>query len=255
MIDEMVKVERRRVVVKIGSSLLTNNGTGINKELINSVCDQAHALICKGHQIALVSSGAVASDVNLHRSKGLRAAVGQPKLFERYRYCFYGYGFEAAQFLVNDLLLRHGHDNNYTRDLIIEAINEGVIPIINGHDTANDFELKMLERCADNDVLARLIAVLIDATDLIIAIDEDGLLDGDKNIIHEASLSKKDYYLGLANGGNAVGHGSDGMRTKLQNLFNAITHDIRAIMAPGKAKNFILRAFEGEKNFGTLFTK
>jgi len=247
-------VQNRRIIIKLGSNILTNGGEEINKHLIGRLCDQVSDLSIYNNQVAIVSSGAVASDPKTHRSRGLRAAVGQPNIFDQYRRNLNGHGLEVAQFLINDLQVQEGK-SEYTKNLLLEALSERVVPIINGHDTADDHATKMLSISADNDTLACVVAKLINATDIVIVIDKAGLLDLLGVVVHEANLGLVTELMMMARGGSTHGHGDNGMSVKLKNMFEATRYGIRAIMVPGNEEHFILRALSDEKNFGTLFTK
>lgn len=240
------------IVIKCGSALLTNRQGKINKERISEICRQVAQLSRLGHRVAIVSSGAVASDKNHKRSKNLRAAIGQGKIFSTYANYLATYGLEAAQLLLTDEQLLGGN-TDITKSVILEAFQENVICIINANDVIDSAEINALEHCSDNDKLMELVCYLIEADVAIIAFAEAGVLDANRRVIHEIRPSDFQAALLLAKGGSALGHGKDGMQTKIMALNNLAASGTRATLAPGRVENFILRAFAGETNFGTKF--
>jgi glutamate 5-kinase len=241
-----------RIGIKLGSSLLTNNQGEINKALISKICFQVAKILKDGHEIFIVSSGAVASDPKKYRSKNLRSAIGQIKIIRYYSKIFASHKIETAQFLLTDRELLN--NNAVTKKTLLEAFCEKVVPIINGNDTVDNEELRALEICADNDKLFYLTCLLVKADVAIIGFSQKGLLDNDKKIVHQVRTTEIKKILGYAKKGSALGHGNDGMKTKIEILNKIAKKGIRAILAPGKEKDFILRALANEKNFGTIFT-
>ncbi|MDY0007755.1 MAG: glutamate 5-kinase, partial [Spongiibacteraceae bacterium] len=172
--------EARRWVVKIGSALVTNDGKGLNIEGIQAWVQQLVALRERGHEVVLVSSGAVAEGMTrlgwrqrpreLHRLQAA-AAVGQMGLVQAYESQFLRYGLQTAQVLL-------GHDDVSARDRYLNArgtlktlIELGVVPVVNENDTVVTDEI----RFGDNDTLAALVANLIDAHLLVILTDQTGM--------------------------------------------------------------------------------
>ncbi|MDO9231725.1 MAG: hypothetical protein Q7U36_04615 [bacterium] len=241
-----------RIGIKLGSSLLTSNQGEINKALISKICFQVAELLKNNHEIFIVSSGAVASDPKKYRSKNLRSAIGQIKIIDYYSKNFKSHGLETAQFLLTDRELIS--NNRVTKKTLIEAFQEKVIPIINGNDAVDSEELKALEICADNDKLFFLTCSLVKADVAIIGFSQKGLLDNNGKIIHRVKINEIKKILSYAKKGSALGHGDDGMKTKIEILNKIAKKGIRAILVPGKEKDFILRALANEKNFGTVFT-
>lgn len=240
-----------RIGIKLGSSLLTNSRGKINETLISKICLQISELSQSGHEVFLVSSGAVASDPKRHRSKNLRSAVGQVKLIQYYSKIFEIYNLEISQFLLTDRELLT--NNLITRKTLLESFSEKVIPIINGNDVVDNEELKALEICADNDKLFYLTCLLVKADMAIIGFSKKGLLDNNTKIIHKVKTSEINKVLSYAKKGSLLGHGRNGMKTKIEILGKLADKGICAILAPGKEKDFILRSVAGEKNFGTKF--
>lgn len=247
-----MKTKQQVIVIKLGSALLTNGKGKINRGHIAKVCRQVAYLMRLGHRVLIVTSGAIASDQHCHRLKNLRAAVGQVKIMNIYARCFAAYKLEVAQLLLTDKYLI-GHGTGITKEVISEAFREKVVCIVNANDVIDSKEIRALEHCADNDVLASCVCRMIGADLAIVALTEDGVWDNDHNIIHEVRQADLTRVMAFAKGGNGLGHGENGMLTKIK-TFGALAADgIASILASGKKRNFILRAYEGELSFGTKF--
>lgn len=249
-----MKTNQLVIVIKLGSALLTDGKGKINRECIAEVCRQVAYLMRLGHRVIVVTSGAIASDQHLNRSDNLRAAVGQRKLMEIYSQCFDAYRLEAAQLLLTDReLIGDKTSVTNTKKVISEAFGEKVVCIVNANDVIDSEEIRALKHCADNDVLASCVCRMIGADLAIVALTEDGVWDNDHNIIREIRQADLARVMAFAKGGNGLGHGENGMQTKIK-TFGALAADgIASILASGKKRNFILRAYEGELNFGTKF--
>lgn len=231
---------------------MTDGSGKINRECISEVCRQIAHLMRLGHHVAIVTSGAIASDEHKKRSSNLRAAVGQGKIFSTYATYLATYNIEAAQLLLTDEQLIEGR-TKVTKPLIQEAFSEGVVCIINANDVIDSTESDALKYCADNDKLTELVCLMISADLAIIAFNEDGIWDDKKQIIHEVKPSDIKKIKTFASGGNKLGHGDDGMLTKITTLGNLAASGIKSVLAPGRKENFILRAVAGEEKFGTKF--
>jgi glutamate 5-kinase len=247
-----MKTKKLTIAIKLGSALLTDGKGKIKQEFISEVCRQVAQLMRLGHRFLIVTSGAIASDEHQHRSKNLRAAIGQGKLISLYAQYFHTYGLQVAQLLLTDEQLTEGK-TAVTEAVIQEAFRENVVCVINANDVINDTEIEALKHCADNDVLTALVCRLIDADLAIIGLDENGVRDDQEKIIRQIRQKDLARVLTYAKGGNRLGHGENGMRTKIITFGHLATLGIKAILAPGNAKDFILRAAAGEKNFGTIF--
>ena len=192
----------KRVVVKIGSALLTNDGRGLYAEGLDTWVSQLAALRASGRELVLVSSGAVAEGMprlgwrerpdNLHKLQAA-AAVGQMGLVHAYETRFRAHGLQTAQILL-------GHDDISARDRYLNArstlltlLELGVVPVVNENDTVVTDEI----RFGDNDTLAALVANLIDADTLVILTDQRGLFEEDPRsnpnakLISEASVEDR----------------------------------------------------------------
>ncbi|MDA1370529.1 MAG: glutamate 5-kinase [Proteobacteria bacterium] len=249
----------KRWVVKVGSSLVTNNGLGLDKVAIAHWAEQLVVLQQKGVQLVLVSSGAVAEGVtrlnlkkrpNQVHMQQAAAAVGQMGLVQAYESCFMRHGVHAAQ-----ILLTHEDLSNRTRYLnarstLTTLLQMKVVPVVNENDTVATAELCF----GDNDTLAGLVANLINADVLVLLTDQEGLYSADprKNtdaeIIKEASANDAALFK-VAGKGTSLGRG--GMLTKLSAARLAARSGTDTIIANGKLDGVLLRIAEGEE-LGTL---
>lgn len=249
----MKKTKPSVIVIKLGSALLTDGKGKINREFISEVCRQVAHLMRLGHRVVIVTSGAIASDEHRQRSKNLRAAVGQVKIINIYTQYFDIYGLEVGQGLLTDEQLIGGK-TKVTKAVIAEAFREKVVCVINANDVIDSAEIRALAHCADNDVLMSCVCRMINADMAIIAFTKDGVLDDNRRVIHEVRPTDLARIMAFAKGGHKLGHGANGMLTKIKTLGELAAGGTTAILAPGRQENFIIRAFRGEAKFGTKFT-
>ena len=240
-------------VIKIGSSLLTKNGSGLALDLIESWVEQIVALHRAGIKVVIVSSGAVAegmSRLNMTvRPNSIQllqaaAAVGQMGLVQAYESQFQKYGLHTAQILLTheDLKSRERYIN--ARGTLNSLLMLDVIPVVNENDTVVTDEI----RFGDNDSLAALVANLIDAETLLLLTDQDGLFDSDPRsnpdarLITSSSADNADL-LAMAGEGGELGRG--GMITKLRAAKTAARSGANTIIANGMADNVIQQLQQG----------
>lgn len=249
----------KRWVVKLGSSLLTNDGCGLKTETLNQWAAQIMVLRQRGIDTVIVSSGAVAEGVSrlglksrpqsLHELQAT-AAVGQMGLIQAYEFCFQKYGVHTAQVLLthDDISNRRRYLN--ARSTLRTLVDMDVIPIINENDTVATDEI----RFGDNDTLAGLVANLIEADLLVILTDQDGLFDKDPRCHQGASLigearagdPELERYAGA---GGQLGRG--GMLTKLRAAATAAKSGATTIIASGLQRNVLVGLADGEEH-GTM---
>ncbi len=250
-----------RVVVKIGSSLLTKGGQGLDKSSIAAWVRQMVDLKRKDVDIVLVSSGSVAEGMSrlglkvrpktLHELQAA-AAVGQMGLVRVFDDNFQQHGLHAAQILLthDDLSDRQRYLN--ARSTLLTLLNLGVVPVINENDTVATEEI----RFGDNDTLAALVANLIEAELLIILTDQLGLFTADPSVHHDAELisqiSVNDNRLETMAGESRSGLGRGGMFTKVKAARLAARSGASTVIAAGAMNDAITRAFAGEE-VGTHF--
>ncbi|MCI5105536.1 MAG: glutamate 5-kinase [Pseudomonadales bacterium] len=249
----------RRWVVKVGSSLVTNNGLGLDRQAIAHWAHQLVALQQQGKQIVLVSSGAVAEGVSrlalkarpkqIHLQQAA-AAVGQMGLVQAYESCFMEHGVHAAQILLShaDLSDRTRYLN--ARSTLTTLLEMGVLPVVNENDTVATAELCF----GDNDTLAALVANLINADLMVVLTDQDGLFSADPRHNPDAKLVQDaaagDSSLdGMAGAGSSLGRG--GMQTKLSAAKLAARSGTDTVIANGRIDQVLSRLGQGEQ-VGTL---
>ncbi len=244
----------QRWVVKIGSALLTANGRGLWAEGLDNWVSQMVTLRAAGHELVLVSSGAVAEGMTrlgwtrrpeeIHRLQAA-AAVGQMGLIQAYESRFSKHGLHTAQILL-------GHDDISARDRYLNArgalqtlLELGVVPVVNENDTVVTDEIRL----GDNDTLAALVANLVDADVLVILTDQAGLFDKDPRHNTEARLIEHadadDAALdAMVSGAGALGRG--GMVTKLRAARLAARAGADTIIASGTQDCVLQRLLAGE---------
>ncbi len=244
-----------QIVIKIGSSLVTNQGKGLDIPRLSSIAKQIAFLKNEGKKVILVSSGAIAEGMQRlnwserpHELYKLQAAaaVGQMGLIQTYESCFQEYKLHTAQ-----LLLTHEDLSDRKRYLNIgstleELLALGVIPIINENDSVVTDEICF----GDNDMLAALVTNLIDADALVILTDQNGLYTADPRIDPKAkllnSVMAEDTMLEQMAGdaGSSIGRG--GMRTKIIAAKLATKGGASTIIASGHEENILIRLAQGE---------
>lgn len=245
---------KHRIVVKIGSALLTRDGQGLNSDGIHDWAAQIAQLRGRGLELVLVSSGAVAAGMQrLGRSKRphalhelqAMAAVGQMNLVQVYESAFQRHGLHTAQVLLthDDLTDRRRYLNS--RTTLRTLLGFGVIPVINENDTVATEEI----RFGDNDTLAALVANLIEADLLLILTDQRGLYERDPRQDPDAKLLAEGragdpQLLTMAGGSGVLGRG--GMRSKLLAAEKAARSGASTVIASGREANVIARVLDGE---------
>ncbi|WP_416138256.1 glutamate 5-kinase [Halomonas sp. HK25] len=252
-------VNARRVVVKIGSALLTNDGRGLDEAAIGGWVDQVAELHRRGIEVVLVSSGAVAAGMvrlgwqarpsAVHELQAA-AAVGQNGLTECYEGHFARHGLLTAQVLLthDDLSNRKRYLN--ARSALRTLVDLRVVPVINENDTVVTDEI----RFGDNDTLGALVANLLEADALVILTDQEGLFDADPRsnpearLIHEGRADDP-ALAAVAGGGGALGRG--GMTTKLRAAHLAARSGAFTAIASGRQSDVLTRLMAGER-LGTL---
>ena len=251
----------QRWVIKIGSSLLTNNGQGLDLAAIEAWVAQILVLRRHGIELVLVSSGAVAAGMerlgwstrptSLHQLQAA-ASVGQAALIQVYEDFLRRGNLHGSQVLLTheDLQDRQRYLN--ARATLRILLEMGVIPIINENDAIASAEI----RFGDNDTLAAMVANLLEADLLVILTDQAGLYDRDpRHDPHAGLLSEVqagDPELLRMAGGAGTTLGSGGMITKVRAASRAAQSGAATLIAPGSADNILLRIWSGE-DVGTYF--
>lgn len=252
---------RGRWVVKIGSSLLTNDGRGLDQQAISRWVEQLVALREAGIEVVLVSSGAVAEGMNRlgwkarpHEVFRLQAAaaVGQMGLVQTWEACFWKHGVHTAQVLLthDDLSNRKRYLN--ARSTLRTLIELGVVAVVNENDTVVTSEI----RFGDNDTLGALVANAVEADALILLTDQKGLFTADPRQDPNAQLiaearAEDEQIQAVAGDGGALGRG--GMITKVRAARLAARSGAVTVIASGREDEVLRRLFAGEA-LGTLLT-
>lgn len=245
----------RRLVVKVGSSLVTNEGQGIDTEAVTHWARQIAGLHSQGKQMVLVSSGAIAEGMarlgwprrpNAMHELQAAAAVGQMGLVQAYEVAFAQHGIRTAQILLTheDLADRHRYLN--ARSTLYTLLNLGVVPIVNENDTVVTDEIRL----GDNDTLAALVTNLIEAETLIILTDQPGLYSADPRKNPNAEFitvaQAGDPTLEAMAGGSGSAIGTGGMLTKVLAAKRAANSGGHTIIASGREPDVLLRLGQGE---------
>lgn len=261
-------LDARRIVVKVGSSLVTNEGRGLDEAAIGEWCRQL-ALLARGdaaqglqgeREVIMVSSGAIAEgmkrlgwarrpiEVNELQAA---AAVGQMGLAHMYETKLREQGLRSAQVLLTHADLSNRERYLNARSTLMTLLQHGVVPVINENDTVVNDEIKV----GDNDTLGALVANLVEADLLVILTDQKGLYDADPRqnpaaqFVHEARAGDPALELMAGGAGSAIGKG--GMLTKIVAASRAAGSGASTVIAWGRESDVLLRLAAGER-IGTL---
>lgn len=252
--------EAEKIVIKLGSSIVTNDGDGLDEKCLSSLIKQISILNSQNKKVILVSSGAIAAGLRKlgvkKRPKVLSelqsaAAVGQMDLVRIYEELFSDNNLISAQILLthSDLSDRKRYLN--ARSTIFNLIKNNVIPVINENDTVASEEI----RFGDNDSLAAMVANLIEADLLVLLTDQDGLFSSDPRDDNNAKLIRHGYVDDknlddLASGTKST-IGTGGMATKILAARRAALSGAHTIIASGKRNN-ILVDLSNDEDIGTF---
>ncbi len=242
-----------KVVVKIGSSSLTDEHGQLLDEAFRSLAGDIAVLRGQGHEVILVSSGAVAAGLGalqLHDRPSdvgalqALASVGQPALMREWVEAFADHNLCVGQVLMTAADFGHRKQYLHARETLARLGSYGVVPVVNENDTIASEEL----RFGDNDRIAALVANMTEATLLVLLTDTDGLFTADPRLDHEASLIEEvievDEALESLAGGAGTNRGSGGMATKLAAAKIAAWSGVRTVIARANA-NSLVGAVEG----------
>lgn len=252
--------QAKRLVVKVGSALVTRNGEGLAYDFISDCARQIASLHQSGRQVLLVSSGAIAAGMQRlgwqtrpHAMHDLQAAaaVGQMGLAQAYDTTFAKHGLKVAQVLLthDDLADRTRYLN--ARSTLQTLLELGVVPIINENDTVVTDEIKF----GDNDTLGALVANLVEADVLLILTDQKGLFSADPrvdpaaNLISEGRADDRSFEAMAGGAGSGISKG--GMITKVRAAQRAARSGAHTIIASGRESDSLIAAATGA-DIGTL---
>ncbi len=250
----------RRVVIKVGTSILTTNANRLDTSYMEELTEEISALRRDNRQVALVTSGAIAAGMKilgLDRRPGnlpalqAAAAVGQSNLMRTYERLFREQGFTVGQILLTaDIILEPERFQN-ARNTLHSLFSFGVIPIINENDAVAVEEMpsSRLRSFGDNDTLSALVAKLVDADLLIILSDVDGFIYRRKVVTEISAISP---LLMAAAKGSKSEKTKGGMTTKLEAARIVTQEGKPVIIANGRRKGTLTRILAGEET-GTIF--
>ena len=258
--DASILRDARRIVVKVGSSLVTNEGRGLDEAAIGEWCRQMSLLVRQGREVIMVSSGAIAEGMKrlgwTTRPSAISelqaaAAVGQMGLAQMYETKLRENGLGSAQVLLThaDLADRERYLN--ARSTLLTLLKLGVLPVINENDTVVNDEIKF----GDNDTLGALVANLVEADALVILTDQKGLYTADPRkdpaaqFVHVAQAGDPALETMAGGAGSSLGRG--GMITKILAARRAAGSGASTVIAWGREPDALLRLSQGE-SIGTL---
>ena len=250
--QESLLKEARRIVVKVGSALVTNDGRGLDVRAIERWAGQIAALRAMGREVLLVSSGAIAEGVLRigWETRGCElqaaAAVGQMGLAQAYEEHFGRHGIKTAQVLLTHANLADREQYLNARMTLIELLGLGIVPVINENDTVVTEEIKV----GDNDTLGALVTNLVEADVLVILTDQRGLFTADPRSNPDAEFVQfaqaGDPALEKMAGGAASTLSKGGMITKILAAKRAARSGAGTIIASGREENVLVRLAQGE---------
>lgn len=251
----------RKIVIKIGSNVLSDENGAVNKQVMHNIVDQVNDLINMGKQVILVSSGAGICGVGAINKWSRRGdinykqalcAIGQVELMMAYKEYFADYGIHVAQILLTRDDFNDNHRTLNIRNAMFTLIDEGVVPVINENDSVSVDEIKI----GDNDTLAALTANLWNADLLIILSDIDGVFDKDPKANKDAKLiqlvenaEKLEESIDI---GEKSSFGTGGIETKIEAAVRVNKFGIPMLLLNGSKQDIIRESMAGSDR-GTLF--
>lgn len=263
MVERTIK--SKRIVVKIGTSSLIYPNGQVNLETIDRLAYALAALNNKGHEVILVSSGAIgvglAAEGLTERPESIAqqqalAAVGQSELISLYTKRFSDYGARIGQLLLTHDVFEYKLSRQHVMDAFDALLAQNIIPIVNENDSVAVDELDHHTAFGDNDQLSALVATRIDADLLVVLSDIEGLYDKDPHKFADAHLLTSMTQLGedvMAGAtGSSTRFGTGGMVTKLYAAARMLAHQKQMVLASGADPRIILQIVEGAP-VGTWF--
>ena len=250
-------------VIKIGSSSVTDEQGAIAVDAITKLCDEVAEAKAHGHQVVVVSSGAITAGLpalGLGGDKRPRdpvtlqavSAVGQPRLMHVYDKALSRHGLVPGQVLLAPLDFMVRQQYLHARGTLLRLLELGVVPVINENDAIADDEI----RFGDNDRIAALVAHLVDADLLVLLTDIAGLLTADPRLDVSASLIEEiievDHALEAMAGGAGSARGSGGMASKLAAAKIAAWSGVRTVIAAADRPDVVEHAVAGRGGVGTV---
>jgi glutamate 5-kinase len=252
----------KRIVVKIGTSILTKNSS-VDTSYVRRIAGQVNALLKTGRQVVIVTSGAIGMGAGQlgrrEKIQGIKmqqacAAIGQPLLMAEYRKLFARLGITVAQVLLTAEVLNNRKTYLNLRNSIETLLKLGVVPVLNENDSVSTDEIG--SAFGDNDKLSALVASKIDADMLIMLSDIDALYDRDPRKFKDARPIPAVYEITgeilRSAGKKGSKYATGGMKTKIEAARIASNAGCSIVLANGRVKNVIGRIIEGAE-IGTAF--
>ncbi len=266
-INDVKGLYQNRIVVKVGTSTLTNENGKTDLRIFDRLAMVLSDVQNMGYEVILVSSGAIAVGANKMnakerpstlRMKQAAAAVGQCSIMHLYDKFFEDYDKTIAQILLNAEDIEQEEKKENLTNTFNTLLEMGIIPIVNENDSVSYTEIESEERLfGDNDMLSAVVAVLCKAKRLIILSDIDGLFDSDPRFNRDAKLIRQidtiDESVYSLAGGAGSRRGTGGMKTKLKAASLATAQGTDTVIINGKNPSAIYDIIAG-KPAGTLFT-
>ncbi len=253
--------ESKKIVVKVGSNVLSTESGNINKEAMANIVSQVVTLREMGKHVTIVSSGAGICGVgainkwarrNDMNYKQALCAIGQVELMIAYKEIFGSYDINVAQMLLTREDFSEGHRNLNIRNLLFTLVDEGVVPIVNENDSVSIDEIKI----GDNDTLAARTANIWNADSLVMLSDIDGVYDKNPKENKDAKLIESVKNLKTIeseiNISGKSDFGTGGLVTKIQAARIVEEYGIHAILLNGNIDGVMLKVIDGEES-GTVF--
>ena len=261
-----MSVSKKRIVVKVGTSTITNESGNIDIRAIDHLCRAISGVENLGYDLVLVSSGAIAVGANKMRLsqkpqeiklKQAAAAVGQTELMHLYDKLFGEYNRMVGQILLDNEDIADPVRSQNLRNTFDALLENHIIPIVNENDSVSHAEIESDKKLfSDNDMLSALVAVFCNASKLIIFSDIEGLYDGNPQTNPEAKLISRveEITEGLKSvaSGSGSNRGTGGMITKLEAAELATSHGIDVLITNGKNPERLYDVID-KKKVGTLF--
>lgn len=260
-ISDLIK-DSRKIVIKIGSNVLSDNNGAVNREVLHNIVEQVNNLIKNHKQVIMVSSGAGICGVGAINKWSRRGdmnykqalcAIGQVELMMAYKEYFGDYGIHVGQILLTREDFLDPHRTLNIRNALFTLVDEGVVPIINENDSVSVDEIKI----GDNDTLGAHAANLWNADALIVLSDINGVYDKDPKAEADAELIEEvsdiDRLLADIDIGEKSTFGTGGIATKIEAARLVNQYGISMILLNGKKPDIINKAWNGEET-GTVFS-
>ena len=263
---EIMSVNKKRIVVKVGTSTITNDEGNVDIRSIDHLCRALAGVENLGYDLVLVSSGAIAVGAGKMRLpqkpselklKQAAAAVGQTELMHLYDKLFGEYNRMVGQILLDNEDFSDEVRSNNLRNTFDALLENHIIPIVNENDSVSHTEIESDKKLfSDNDMLSALVAIFCKASKLIIFSDIDGLYNGNPKLDPNAKVISRveeitDELKSLASGSGS-NRGTGGMITKLEAAELATSHGIDVLVTNGKNPEMLYDIIE-KKKVGTLF--